>query len=103
MQQLKYFSAFFLSVSLISFLGYAATSKAEGAGEYVSDTVITTKVKAAILDESTLKVADINVETSKGVVQLSGLVNSMAIERKAIDVAARVKGVKSISNDMQLK
>ena len=103
MKQLKYFSAFFLSIALMSSLGCASTSKQEGTGEYVDDSVITTKVKAAILHEPTLKVAEINVETFKGVVQLSGFVRSATDERKAVEVAGGVKGVKSVKNDMRLK
>ena len=84
-------------------LGCASTAKQEGTGEYVDDTVITTKVKAAILDEPTLKSAEINVETFKGVVQLSGFVSSAAAESKAVAVARTVGGVKSVKNDMRLK
>ena len=75
----------------------------EGTGEYVDDTVITTKVKAAVLHESSLKSAEINVETFKGVVQLSGFVSSQANIDKAIEVARGVAGVKSVKNDMRLK
>ena len=84
-------------------LGCASTAKQEGTGEYVDDTVITTKVKAAILDEPTLKSAEINVETFKGVVQLSGFVSSKAAEDKAVQVARSVGGVKSVKDDMRLK
>jgi osmotically-inducible protein OsmY len=84
-------------------LGCASTAKQEGTGEYVDDTVITTKVKAAILNEPTLKSAEINVETFKGVVQLSGFVSSKAAETKAVEVARTVGGVKSVKNDMRLK
>lgn len=84
-------------------LGCASTRTHEGAGEYVDDTVITTKVKAAILNEPTLKSAEINVETFKGVVQLSGFVSSQAAESKAVEVARTVGGVKSVKNDMRLK
>ncbi len=84
-------------------LGCASTAKQEGTGEYVDDTVITTKVKAAILNEPTLKSAEINVETFKGVVQLSGFVTSPAAESKAVAVARTVGGVKSVKNDMRLK
>ena len=69
----------------------------------MDDTVITGKVKAAILNEPTLKSAEINVETFKGVVQLSGFVTSQAAENKAVDVARTVGGVKSVKNDMRLK
>ena len=84
-------------------LGCASTAKQEGTGEYVDDTVITTKVKAAILNEPTLKSAEINVETFKGVVQLSGFVSSKAAETRAVEVARTVGGVKSVKNDMRLK
>ena len=84
-------------------LGCASTAKQEGTGEYVDDTVITSKVKAAILNEPTLKSAEINVETFKGVVQLSGFVTSQAAESKAIEVARTVGGVKSVKNDMRVK
>lgn len=83
-------------------LGCASTAKQEGTGEYVDDTVITTKVKAAILNEATLKSAEINVETFKGVVQLSGFVSSRTAENKAVSVASKVEGVKSVKNDMRL-
>jgi osmotically-inducible protein OsmY len=84
-------------------LGCASTRTREGTGEYVDDTVITTKVKAAILNEPMLKSAEINVETFKGVVQLSGFVSSPAAESKAVEVARTVGGVKSVKNDMRLK
>ena len=104
MKQLgKYLSTFFLAVTLISVVGCASTAKQEGTGEYIDDSVITTKVKAAILDEPTLKVFEINVETFKGVVQLSGFVSSQAAVTKASDVARVVRGVKSVKNDIRLK
>ena len=103
MLQLKRFSAFFFAVLLVSMLGCASTSTREGTGEYVDDTVITTKVKAAILNEPSLKVAQINVETFKGVVQLSGFVRSQADISRAVEVARGVGGVKSVRNDMRLR
>lgn len=81
----------------------ASTSKTESPGEYVDDAVITTKVKAAVLGEPSLKSAEINVETLKGTVQLTGFVNSRADIDKAVQVAKSVKGVKSVKNDMILK
>ena len=104
MKQLgKYLSAFFMAVMLITAVGCASTSKQEGTGEYVDDSVITTKVKAAILNEPTLKVAEINVETFKGAVQLSGFVSSQAAANKAVEVTRSVGGVKSVKNDMRIK
>lgn len=99
----KTLSALFLAVTLVSVVGCASTSQKEGAGEYVDDAVITTKVKAAIFNESTLKSTEINVETYKGVVQLSGFVNSQADISKAVSLARSVKGVTGVKNDMRLK
>jgi len=99
----KLFSAFFLALTLLTAVGCASTPKQEGTGEYVDDSVITTKVKAAILNEPTLSSAEINVETFKGEVQLSGFVNSSADISKAVEVARGVKGVNSVKNDMRLK
>jgi osmotically-inducible protein OsmY len=103
MAQLKRFSTFLLMLVFAFFVGCASTPKQEGTGEYVDDTVITTKVKAAVLNEPSLKSAEINVETFKGVVQLSGFVSSQANVNKAIEVARTVPGVKSVKNDMRLK
>ena len=104
MKQLgKYLSAIALALTLASVVGCASTQKQEGTGEYVDDSVITSKVKAAILNEPTLKVAEINVETFKGVVQLSGFVSSQAAANKAVEVARGVGGVKSVKNDMRVK
>ena len=103
MKQLKFFAAVFMAFALLSAAGCASTPKQEGTGEYIDDTVITTKVKAAILNEPTLKSAEINVETFKGSVQLSGFVSSRADIDKAIEVTRSVKGVQSVKNDMRLK
>ena len=97
------FVSFMLAAVFVTMLGCASTASKEGTGEYIDDTVITTKVKAAILNEETLKSAEINVETFKGVVQLSGFVNSEADIAKAASVARNVKGVTSVKNDMRLK
>ena len=103
MKPLKYLSALFIAVALASSIGCASTQKQEGTGEYIDDSLITTKVKAAILNEPRLKVAEINVETFKGVVQLSGFVSSRADINKAVEVARSVQGVESVKNDMRLK
>jgi osmotically-inducible protein OsmY len=94
---------FFCAVLLVSLLGCASPPTQEGTGEYIDDTVITTKVKAAVFSEPSLKSAEINVETFKGVVQLSGFVSSRADINKAVEVARSVNGVKSVKNDMRLK
>ena len=103
---MKYYNKFatvFLAILMASILGCASTATQEGTGEYLDNTVITTKVKAAIFDEPTLKSAEINVETFKGVVQLSGFVNSQTDIDKAVEITRQVNGVKSVKNDMQLK
>ena len=97
------FAYFIGAMALAVTLGCASTAKQEGTGEYVDDTVLTGKVKAAILNEPTLKSAEINVETFKGVVQLSGFVSSKVAENKAVEVTQTIAGVKSVKNDMRLK
>jgi osmotically-inducible protein OsmY len=97
------FVTFIFAIVLASLLGCASTPTHEGTGEYVDDTVITTKVKTAIFDEPSLKSAEINVETFKGVVQLTGFVSSRAAIDKAVEVARGVKGVTSVRNNMRLK
>ena len=97
------FGMLVLTMLLASAWGCGSTATKEGTGEYVDDSVITTKVKAAIFNDSTLKVNEINVETFKGVVQLSGFVSSQANIDKAVEVARGVAGVKSVKNDMKLK
>ena len=96
-------STVFFSVLLATALGCAGSATKEGTGEYVDDTVITTKVKTAIFSEATLKSAEINVETFKGMVQLSGFVKSQADIGKAVEVARGVSGVKGVKNSMTLK
>lgn len=103
MKQMKYFSAFFMTLALLFSLGCSSTPKQEGTGEYVDDSVITTKVKAAIFNEPTLKSAEINVETFKGTVQLSGFVSSQSDINKAVELTRGIKGVQSIKNDMHSK
>ncbi len=88
---------------LATAMGCASTSKQESTGEYVDDTVITTKVKSAILNDPALKSAEINVETFKGTVQLSGFVSNQAAVNQAVVVARAVGGVKSVKNDMRIK
>jgi len=99
----KYLSAVFLAVTLATAVGCSSTKTQESTGQYTDDVMITSKVKAAILGEPTLKSAEINVETFKGVVQLSGFVSSQAAINKAVEVTRAVSGVKSVKNDMRIK
>lgn len=103
MPLLRRFAAICFALTLAALVGCASTSKQEGVGEYFDDTVITTKVKAAIFSEPSLKSTEINVETFKGAVQLSGFVSSQANISKAVEVARSVRGVTSVKNDMRLK
>jgi osmotically-inducible protein OsmY len=99
----KRFATLLITALLFAVAGCASTPKSEGTGEYVDDTVITSKVKAEIFNEPALKSREINVETFKGVTQLSGFVSSQADINKAVEVASHVGGVKSVRNDMKIK
>lgn len=99
----KHLTTLVAALALASLAACASSPKQEGTGEYVDDSVITTKVKAAIFNEPTLKSAEINVETFKGRVQLSGFVSSQDNENTAVRVARAVGGVTSVKDDMRLK
>jgi osmotically-inducible protein OsmY len=99
----KTLSAAFLAIALVSVVGCASTSQSQGTGEYIDDAVITTKVKAALIEDPLTKAHEINVETFKGVVQLSGFVATHAEATKATELARSVKGVTSVKNDLRLK
>ena len=103
MKQFKYLTTIFFALVLAALVGCASTSKEAGTGEYFDDTVVTAKVKAEIFAEPTLKTMEINVETFKGVVQLSGFVKDRSDISKAIEVTRAVKGVASVKNDMLVK
>ena len=103
MNAVRGLGAILTTLLLMAVVGCAPTKTHEGTGQYVDDSVITTKVKAAILEEPMLKSAEINVETFKGIVQLSGFVSTPASIDKAIVVTQQVGGVKSVKNDMRLK
>lgn len=103
MKNLKIASTLIAALMLTAVVGCTSTPTRESTGQYVDDAVITTGVKKAIFDEPTLKVAEINVETFKGVVQLSGFVRSQDNIATAVRAAGAVNGVKSVKNDMRLK
>ena len=100
---LNSFATIIVAVLMASLVGCASTATKEGTGEYLDSTVITTKAKAAIFKEPSLKSLEIKVETFKGVVQLSGFVNSQEDIDKAVKIVQQIEGVKSVKNDMQLK
>jgi osmotically-inducible protein OsmY len=83
--------------------GCAATPTRESTGEYVDDSTLTAKVKAAFIHDDTVKAFDVSVETFKGVVQLSGFVDTAAQKRRAGEVAAAVRGVRDVQNHLSVK
>ena len=103
MTMLKRFSGFFIVALMVSALGCASTSQQSSTGQYLDDSVITTKVKTAIFNEPSLKSGQITVETYKSVVQLSGFVDSSDSMNKAVAIARSVDGVSSVKNDMRLR
>jgi osmotically-inducible protein OsmY len=103
MTNLKRISTILAALAIATTLGCAATAKTSSTGQYVDDTAITAKVKKDLFDEPSLKSAEINVETFKGVVQLSGFVRSQANINTAVVVARNVNGVASVKNDMLVK
>ncbi len=93
-----------LSLASVFALGACAdTRTSESTGEYIDSTAITTKVKAAILNDPDLKVMQITVKTFKDVVQLSGFVDTGAMKAHATTVASNVAGVRSVKNDLVVK
>lgn len=92
-----------LIVLVATFMACASTSKQESTGEYVDDSVITTKVKSLLAADDFLKSFQIGVETYKGTVQLSGFVNSQNAVNKAVEITRSVKGVGSVKNNLIVK
>ena len=104
MKKIEIFIRYFVILMLIAtFVACASTPKQEGAGEYVDDSVITTKVKTLLAADDFLKSFQIGVETYKGIVQLSGFVNSQQAVDKASEITRSVKGVKSVKNNLIVK
>lgn len=99
----KRLSSLFVAASLVVMAGCTSTPNRESTGEFIDDSIITAKVKASIFNVPTLKATDINVETFKGDVQLSGFVAEPKDAQKAVEVARGVKGVTSVKNDIRVK
>jgi osmotically-inducible protein OsmY len=97
------FNAACAALMVAALTACAPTAKHEGTGEYVDDSVITTKVKAAFAEDPQVKATQVKVETFKGTVQLSGFVDSTASAQRAVELAHQVKGVSSVKNDMVVK
>ena len=84
-------------------VGCAPTAHREGTGEYIDDALITSKVKAAFAADPTVKATEVQVETFKGTVQLSGFVSSRESAQRAVQIARQVKGVSEVRNNTVLK
>ncbi len=102
MKQISNFlSAVFLAATLVSVIGCSSTPR--DAGQYVEDSDVTTKVKAAIYNDPLARDNEINVSTFRGMVQLSGFVRSQADADRAVELARSVSGVKGVTNDMRIR
>lgn len=104
MRGFKAFSAFCAMLLVaVSLAGCAGSSTKESTGGYIDDTVVTTKVKAALFNDKSIKSSEISVETFKGRVQLSGFVSSSQSANRAVEVTRRVQGVRVVENDLRIK
>lgn len=99
----KYVSMMFMAFAMVAMLGCSVASGQKTAGEALDDTVITTRVKAALIEDSEIRAGEINVETYMGEVQLTGFVSSQAAVNRAVSVTRGVNGVKAVRNDMQVR
>jgi hyperosmotically inducible periplasmic protein len=90
-----------LAATLLAACG--STPTRESTGQYIDDSSITAKIKAAFVADEQVKARDVSVETFKGTVQLSGFADTRAEMQRAVDLAAKVPGVKQVENDIQLK
>ncbi|MEN3277722.1 MAG: hypothetical protein V7631_3512 [Massilia sp.] len=97
------FSSIFAAFMVFLLVGCAPTSSRQGTGEYIDDAVITSKVKAAFAADPTVKATEVQVETFKGTVQLSGFVESRESAQRAVQIARQVKGVTEVRNNTILK
>ena len=103
MNPLKRLSILLIAIAFASILGCAGSPAQESTGEYLSDSWITTKVKAALVEDQTVRATEVNVETFKGAVQLSGFVSTHAAMDQAVRITRSIQGVTSVKNDMRLK
>ena len=99
----RFVGYFALVMLMVVFTACASTSERGSAGEYIDDSVITTKVKSLLAADDFLKSFQISVETFKGTVQLSGFVASQEAVNKAGEIARSVKGVQAVRNDLIVK
>lgn len=103
MQTKKILAASLMGVAVLVSSGCASTRTQESAGEYLDDSALTAKVKMALANDPATKARDINVETFRNIVQLSGFVDNEAEAQRAISIAQNTPGVRSVKNDMRIK
>lgn len=104
MSTLNMINRFLLTLALVlSIAGCAGGKTYESTGEYLDNSALTTKVKATILGDSKLKMFQINVKSFRGIVQLSGFVDSPASVERAVELTRKIKGVKSVNNSLIVK
>jgi hyperosmotically inducible protein len=104
MKRQNLIKSLFLSVLLLTVIpACTENTKRESTGEYLDDTVLTTKIKSTFVGDSRLKALDINVKTYKGVVQLSGFVDTQKEADRAVQLARTIKGVKAVNNSLIVK
>lgn len=97
------FTSILIAAAALSLTACGSTAQQRGTGEFVDDAVITSKVKAAFAADPTVKATEVQVETFKGTVQLSGFVSSRESAQKAMQIARDVKGVKEVRNNTVIK
>lgn len=104
MNTINFVKRLLLSVLLLTVIpACSENTKRESTGEYLDDAVLTTKIKATFVGDSRLKAMDINVKTYRGVVQLSGFIDTQKEADRAVQLARTVKGVKAVNNSLIVK
>lgn len=99
----QYLSLVFLALTLVAMTGCTVASGQKSAGEALDDTIVTTRVKTALIEDSDIRAGEINVQTYKGEVQLTGFVSSRAAADKAVRITRGIEGVRAVHNDMQIR
>lgn len=103
MKTIRFGKSIAILIIALALAACAGTRKQESTGEYFDDTTLTTKVKAVLLDDPMVSGLAVNVETFKGVVQLSGFVKTPAERDRAVELARNVGGVKQVKNDILIR
>jgi osmotically-inducible protein OsmY len=86
-----------MAMAVLLMLGFASIGMAGSTGDFIDDSVITTKVKSSFVADSMVSALDISVETSQGVVNLTGIVNNEQERQRAIQIAQETNGVKQVN------